>query len=338
MKAKWMFILSLVMVLLLSACGGKNTAIEPVSQETDEEVVEAVEQEAVEEDEEEYRVVEIENEDHVLVFKEVPQRAVTLNQHVTEIMLALGLEDHMVGTAYLDDEILPEFKEAYEKIPVLSDRYPSQEVFLSVEPDFAYAGWRSAFREDNVGTVEELANFGINGYLHHSSAKVGPTLDDIFLDIRNIAKIFNVVDRGDALIANITSELEKIQANVPQNEEPLRVFVFDSGDTAAFTSAQGFLNSIITMAGATNIFSEIDKNWAEVSWEEIVERDPEVIVINDYGETSLEDKMNFLLNHPALTDVSAIKNEKFIVMPLSAAAEGIRTSHALEILVNGLYQ
>jgi iron complex transport system substrate-binding protein len=45
-----------------------------------------------------------------------------------------------------------------------------------------------------------------------------------------------------------------------------------------------------------------------------------------------------LQNHPALTDVTAIKNEQFIILPLSATAEGIRVPAALEIVVNGLYK
>lgn len=54
-----------------------------------------------------------------------PQRAITMNQGTTEIMLALGLVDHLVGTAYLDDEIWQELAEDYAKVPVLSGGYPT---------------------------------------------------------------------------------------------------------------------------------------------------------------------------------------------------------------------
>ncbi|MFC0560241.1 ABC transporter substrate-binding protein [Halalkalibacter alkalisediminis] len=320
-----------IIFLLITACGvtqGANSSVDTEHKELQE----------IEKEVSEYAVVEMENNEHDLVFTEAPERAVTLNQHVTEVMLALGLEDSIVGTAYLDDEILPEFKAAYDQIPVLSDQYPSQEVFLAEEPDFAYAGWKSAFREDNVGTVEQLEEFGINAYLHESSSVVGPTIEHIFQDIRNIAKIFNVVERGEALINEMNIELEEIQANIPVNNKPVNIFVYDSGDTAPFTVGQNFLNTIIEMAGATNIFNDIDSNWGEVSWEVVVERDPEVIVIVDYGETTAEEKREQLMNHPALTDVTAILNQEFIVMPLSAAAEGVRVPSALEIIVNGLYE
>jgi iron complex transport system substrate-binding protein len=320
------------MLLLLMAACGNSEGVTATEEKDETDSVETLQHE------EAYKEVEIENIENVLVFSEVPKRAVSLNQHVTEVMLALGLEESIVGTAYLDDEILPVYKEAYEKIAVLSDQYPSQEVLLAQEPDFVYAGWESAFREDNIGTIEQLSQFGINAYLHESSKIVGPSIEHIYQDIRNISKIFNVNDKGEELINEMQKELTTIQTRIPKNEEPLRVFVYDNGEAAPFTVGQNFLNEIVTMAGAENIFNDIDSNWGEVSWEAVVDRDPEVIVIIDYGQTTAEEKKNLLLNHPGLTDVTAIKDEHFIVMPLSAAAEGIRVPHALEILVEGLYK
>eukprot|EP00964_Phaeocystis_antarctica_P002878 scaffold1531_cov59-Phaeocystis_antarctica.AAC.3 len=51
-----------------------------------------------------------------------PERVVTINQGATEFMLAMGLEDKMVGTSYIDDVIWPRYKEAYDKIPILSKK------------------------------------------------------------------------------------------------------------------------------------------------------------------------------------------------------------------------
>ena len=51
-------------------------------------------------------IVTIENEGITIDSEKAPTRAVTVNQHATEVMLALGLEDSMVGTAYLDDAFM----------------------------------------------------------------------------------------------------------------------------------------------------------------------------------------------------------------------------------------
>jgi iron complex transport system substrate-binding protein len=313
-------------MLLLVACGQADLSKEK-----------AIDSRVKSLEHQEYQTVIIQNMERTLVFEAMPQRAVTLNQHVTEIMLALGLADYMVGTAYLDDEILPQYKEQYEKIPILSDRYPSQEVFLSVEPDFAYAGWGSAFREDNIGTVEQLEQFGVKAYLHQSSTIVGPTIDDIFQDILNIGKIFNVEDRANELILTIEKGLTEISDKIGKVDKPIRVFVYDSGEDAPFTVAKAFMNNLITMAGGENIFADVDRNWAKVTWEEVVNRDPEIIVIVDYGETTVEQKRNLLLKHPALVNVTAIKEERFVIIPLSAVAEGVRFVSALETLAKNFY-
>ncbi|MCM3337857.1 ABC transporter substrate-binding protein [Paenibacillus sp. MER TA 81-3] len=285
----------------------------------------------------ESRPVELENMGEKLSFPDAPKRVVTLNQHATEVMLALGLEESMVGTAYLDDSILPEFKEKYDKIPVLADKYPSKEVFLSVSPDFAYAGWKSAFGEKALGSRADLADQGVLTYVQESSNKAAPTLEDVYQDILNIGRIFRVEDKAEAVVNDIRKKLEDIQAQIGSVSEPLNVFVFDSGEDKAFTAANTYLTSLIAKVGGKNIFDDIDKGWAEVSWEEVVNRDPDVIVIVDYGDTTAEQKQELLLNKAPLADVKAIKDKRFIVLPLSAAAEGIRAPIALQTLAAGLY-
>ena len=60
----------------------------------------------------------------------------------------------------------------------------------------------------------------------------------------------------------------------------------------------------------------MDTTWATVSWEEVVERAPEVIVINDYGSTSLEEKIEELKENPALADVPAIRDGRITSVTL----------------------
>ncbi|PAK53931.1 ABC transporter substrate-binding protein [Paenibacillus sp. 7541] len=281
--------------------------------------------------------VELENMGEKISFPEAPKRAVTLNQHATEVMLALGLESSMVGTAYLDDSILPDFQEAYVQIPVLSDKYPSKEVFLAAEPDFAYAGWQSAFTEETLGSREDLAAQGVMTYVHESSNRPKPTLEDVYEDILNIGIIFRVEERAEALVNEIRSELEDIQTRIGSLDQPLKIFVYDSGSDKALTAANTYLTSLINQVGGTNIFDDIDKGWAEVSWEEVVDRNPDVIVIVDYGDESAEQKKDRLLSMASLVHIEAVRNERFIVLPLSAAAEGIRAPIALRTLAAGLY-
>jgi iron complex transport system substrate-binding protein len=279
----------------------------------------------------------LENNGRTITYEEAPQRAVTLNQHVTEVMLALGLEDKMVGTAYLDDAILPEWQDAYEKIPVLSDKYPNKEVLLAAEPDFVYAGWKSGFGEEGVGSMEELEQAGIKPYLHMSSNMTAPKMADVYADIANIGRIFRVEERADALITRMKREMEETIARLGEVEKPLRVFVYDSGTDKPFTAANNYMTTLIRLAGGKNVFDDVEKGWAAVSWEEVIDRKPDVIVIVDYGETSAEQKRRTLLEKDELAGIPAIVNQRFVVLPLSAAAEGVRAPMALRMLAEGFY-
>ncbi|MBU9710060.1 ABC transporter substrate-binding protein [Paenibacillus sp. AK121] len=322
--------LAFAMMLLLSACTAGNTA-QTTNSSANGQQPDASQSTAQE------KAVEIENMGVKMVFPEAPKRAVTLNQHATEVMLALGLESSMVGTAYLDDQILPKYKNQYEKIPVLAKQYPSKEVFMAAAPDFAYAGWKSAFNDKNLGSREELAQQGVQTYVQESSNKPGPILEDVYRDILNIGRIFRVEERAEKLVNDIRAQVQSIQTQIGTVEQAPKVFVYDSGEDKPFTAANNYLTSLITSVKAKNIFDDIHKSFTEVSWEEVVNRNPDVIIILDYGDTSLADKEKLLLSKPALAGVEAIKNKRFVVLPLSAAAEGVRAPIALKTLAVGLY-
>lgn len=102
------------------------------------------------------------------------------------------------------------------------------------------------------------------------------------------------MDRGEALIAQMTKEVKSVREKLPQDQEALRVLVYDSGEKEVFTAAQNFMNELVTVAGGQNIFGDVASGWTTVSKEDAVERNPEVIVVIDYGATTAEEKINFL--------------------------------------------
>jgi hypothetical protein len=84
---------------------------------------------------------------------------------------------------------------------------------------------------------------------------------------------------------------EKLGEDAYKN--PIKVFVYDSGEDAPFTACQGVPGDMIKRAGGISIFNDINKGWATPSWEEVVQRDPDVILILDYSNDT-EKKKEFL--------------------------------------------
>ena len=289
-----------------------------------------------------YEPVRISNCGHEVTYTAPPERAVTLNQHATEVMLALGLQGSMVGTAYIDDDILPQYQEAYGQIEVLAEQYPSREVLLGADPDFLFGGFASAFtRPENSPPRDELLRLGIHSYLSTGSCSTreGPlTLDQVYLDFLNVGKIFGVADRAEALVEQWKAELADLKSQVGSGATPPKVFLYDSGDDAPFTAACcGAVNLVIEEAGGDNIFNDLSGNYKTVNWEEVVERNPEIIVLIEADWSTSADKEKILLESESLASISAVKDQRFVVVPFSSTVPGPRMPEVVKMLVKAFY-
>ncbi|WP_399934979.1 ABC transporter substrate-binding protein [Streptomyces kanamyceticus] len=268
-----------------------------------------------------------------------PSRVVTIHQHPAELMLALGLKDRMVGTAFPDSAVLPELKKDFESIPELAKKEPSFETVLDAEPDLVYGGYGSAFAVNEGRSRKAFTDAGIDTHLNREyCGKKRVTMKDTYEEIRAVGRIFGVSDRADKLVSELQARVDK-PATAVKGEPAVPVFVYDSGDKSAFTAGGKSLGTeVIRLAGGKNVFADLDDVFGDVSWEQVVERKPEVIAIYDYaGAGSVEQKKKFLLSQPALEDVPAIKNKRFVVLPLTATLVGVRSAYAVEDLARGIH-
>ncbi len=324
----------MVLLLVMSGCS-KQEVQDPITNEAvqTEANVEAVVTNAYEP----VTIIVDNGEESVEVtISEAPQRAVSMSHFTTEMMLALELQDQMVGTAWADGEIMPELKGAYDQVEVLSDRYPSKEVFYAAEPDFV-TGWASSTREKNIGPLSELVDNGINA-MQLNSINPDATMETVYADFMTLGKVFGSEDKALEVVSKMKSDIADVKAKIGDNNEPVKVFAYDSGTDAPFTVCQGLAKSIIEEAGGVNIFGDIEKSYATVSWEEIIERAPEVIVIVDYTSSdSVEEKIRFLTEESPIKDLEVVKQQKFVVIGLSDLSAGLRNVNAIRTLAEGFY-
>ncbi|MBL1119515.1 ABC transporter substrate-binding protein [Streptomyces sp. 110] len=272
-------------------------------------------------------------------YEKPPERAVTIHQHPAELMLALGLKDRMVGTAFPDSAVLPRYRNDFRAIPELAKKEPSFETVLNAEPDFVYGGYGSAFAEKEGRSRKAFADAGIDTYLNREyCGKKRISMKDTYAEIRAIGTIFGVRERADKLVGDLQQRVERTTRAV-RGAPAVPVFVYDSGDKAAFTAGgKGLGTEIIRLAGGRNVFDDLDEVFGDVSWEQVVARKPEVIAIYDYaGAGSVERKKRFLLSQPALADVPAVKHKRFAVLPLTATVVGVRPPYAAQDLARALH-
>ena len=278
-----------------------------------------------------------------VTFQKAPQYAVSHDINMTQMMLALGLRPHMAGYSGVTGwkTVPPEMAATLGGLPELASKYPSVETLLNANVDFFFAGWDYGMRVGGDLTPQTLQPLGINVYeLTESCAFVmkrhAASLDDTYNDLRNLGKIFDVQDRANALIVQMQAQVAQVQKNLPADKP--RVFLYDSGEDRAMTSGRlGMPQALIDAAGGRNILDDIEASWTRVNWETVVERNPQVIVIVDYSETTADQKEQLLLNNPALQSVDAIKNQRFIVIPYVQATPGIDNVLAVETLAKGFH-
>lgn len=280
-----------------------------------------------------------------VTFEAAPQRAVSNDVNLTEMMLALKLQDRMVGYTGISGwkTLDATLREGVKELPELSPKYPSKEVLLEADADFYFAGWNYGMKVGGEVTPETLSPFGIKVYeltesCSHIMAKAKPTMDDMFVDLLNLGRIFRVEDRAEALVSDYKSGLAKIQERIGAIKEPVRVFVYDSGTEKPFTSGRfGIPTAMIEAAGGINIMDDVEKSWTEVSWEPVIDRNPQVIVIVDYGDVTAEQKIAFMKQSPAFRNLDAVKADRFVVLAYVEATPGPRNVGAIERLADAFH-
>lgn len=278
--------------------------------------------------------------DRSVTFDAPPQAAISNDVNLTEMMLVLGLADRMVGYTgisgwkTLDEEMTM----GVEELAELSVKYPSKEVLIGADADFFFAGWNYGMKVGGEVTPETLEPFGIQVYeltesCIHVGEKDAASMEDMYNDLRNLGAIFDVSDRAEGLIENYQAKLAAFLDAQPTLETAPRVFVYDSGEDVPFTAGRyAMLNALIEAAGGTNIMNDFEKSWATVGWEAVVERNPDMIVIVNYGDVTADQKREFMMSNPAFADIDAVRNDRFVVLEYVEATPGPRNIEAVKTL------
>ena len=272
-------------------------------------------------------------------FDTPPKRAISNDVNLTEMMLVLGLADRMVGYTGISGwkTLDKEMRDGVKQLPELSSKYPSKEVLVGADADFFFAGWNYGMKVGGEVTPETLKPFGINVYeltesCIHIMKKNKASMEDMYNDILNLGKIFQIEKRANKLVNGYRTELKNFTKSL-KSIFPVKVFVYDSGKDTPFTAGRFAMpTALIEAAGGNNIMDDFKKSWGTVTWEEVVDRNPEVIVIVNYGKVTAKQKREFMMSNPAFANLDAVKNDRFVTLEYVEATPGPRNIKAIKKL------
>jgi iron complex transport system substrate-binding protein len=205
------------------------------------------------------------------------QRVVSLAASNTEILYAVGAGAQVVGR----DEA-SSYPEAASSIPTVGGWSGfSSESIVALQPDLVLAGGINP--PELVASLEQL---GLTVYLLPNPV----TLEEMYVNLEKVAKMTGHETETAALVESLKARVAAVDEKImPLSYAPTVYYELDATDPVKpYTAGPGtFVDLLIQRAGGVNFGSQLQSQWAQISLEQLVVSNPDLIILGDsaYGET-----------------------------------------------------
>jgi ABC-type Fe3+-hydroxamate transport system substrate-binding protein len=193
-----------------------------------------------------------------------PQRIISLGPSGTEILASLGAIDRMIGRSNWD--LWPD---TVRVIPAIGDAIrPSVERIVALRPDLVvlYAA------ADNVAATEALRAAGVEVVALRID-----TIDEYFAALDSLGTRVGARPRADSIALALRQQLDDVRVRASRATR-VRVFIPVWEQPLMTVGAGSFLTELVTIAGGENIYADQQKPSLTVSFEDVVRRDPDVVL------------------------------------------------------------
>jgi len=277
----------LIIIFALAACGGTETARQPREM--------------------------VDREGHAITVPAEINTIITIGPSTTEIVVGLGFADRIISTDRFSEDVegLPEGVSAEFGIMDFD-----AEFIVNLMPDIVFVtGMTRAHGEDDP--MAPVSSAGITVVYMPTSVSIASIMEDI----RFIADVMEATEAGESIISTMQAEIDAIAA-IAANITTTRTVYFEISPAPwMFSFGSGtFLNEMIELLGATNIFAD-QEGWIPVSEEALLELNPDVILTST---NFLPDPIGEILERPGFSVITAVQNGD--VFPIDTDASN-RPSH-----------
>ena len=230
-------------------------------------------------------------------------RIVVLDPAVVEMVYLLGGEDKLVGIAKLErSKIWPEEKtEKVESVGTFIN--PSLEKIIALKPDLVIESFHSSDAIDKSLTSNNIEIIKIQAN----------SIEDIFKNFQKVAKILGKEKEAEKIIAEKRQKIEEIKKIDTTEKKGL----FILAPTPMRVFGKGTLpNNIMEMLNIKNIAAGMEEMSPTLTPEYIIKENPDIIL------TFVKDPQEIVKANPQIKDISAIKNNKFVVLETGQILRG----------------
>lgn len=253
---------------------------------------------------------------NLVTIEKQPQRIVSLIPSNTEIAYALNLGKQMAGVTANDD-----YPAEVKKLPKVGDWKINVEKVVSLKPDLVLAN-----AANGKETIDQLKKLGLKVLVLDAQS-----IKDVYKSIDLVGDATNHTREADQLVARMEKAKTDVMTKVARvsKEKPVRVFVEISPDL--FTAGgDTFMDELVTAAGGKNVAADV-KGWPQVSAEQVVKWNPDVIISTHGGEQEI-------LARKGWSSISAVKNKRvYSIDPNLTNRPGPRIVQGIEQIAAVLY-
>jgi len=233
---------------------------------------------------------------------------VTLGPSKAEILVALGFGERIVATDRFAYDIVGLGEGVAREFGIMD---PDAEYIVNLMPDIIFVSGPAAGVEEPLAPV-------IAAGITVISMPTSTTVAGIIEDIRFVAAVMGDYDAGEVLISTMQAEIDEI-AQIAETISEVRTVYFEVAPLFSLGSGT-FLNELIELAGARNIFTE-QQGWIPVDAEVVIYANPDVIITST---NFLDDPIAEILERPGFDAITAVQSGN--VFPIDTATSN-RPTH-----------
>ncbi len=207
------------------------------------------------------------------------QRVVSMAPNLSEILFAIGAGSQVIGRDEFSD--YPAEVKALPSIGGSMGKY-NMEAIVSLKPDLVLA--TSINTADQVQSLEKL---GLTVYMLPNPT----TLDEMYQNLETVAQLTGRQAEAVKLVDSLKTRVAAVDSKIAAvKDRPLVYYELDATDpNAPYTAGPGsFVDQLIQEAGGKNAGSALKDQWAQISVEQLLVVNPDIIILGDaaYGVTA----------------------------------------------------
>ena len=305
------------MMLMLTACSSSNTTDAQIAQEG-------------------YPVT-VENCGTNVTFDSPPERLLLLKSASVPALKSLDVLNRVVarGGAFPNEYYDSQTQEQLDKIPELSDELDasghlqiSKEVVLSQQPDLVLG------EVDNLDRAT-LSDAGISLIEENTLCKTGapehPSFDDVYSQLSLYGTIFQKEDKAKEEIDKLKKRVNDAENKVKNKKTRTAAVLYPTvgGGTTYAYGTKSMAEPQLEAAGFKNVFDDVDQRVFEITPEELVKRNPDVLILL-HSEGDPQKVKEAVTSLPGADSLTALKNGDTMVQLMNF------TEPATPLTVDGL--